>query len=490
MTQFLTKFTPITKAATAATLVACGGSPNLPNDDLGYDPAIRDIDAALVEVFDAQGLPTGAAGAPLRAIAVEGDWATHLGNAERTGTRLAPGIEEPVIRWSAEVGIQGYANTPLVDDERVYVSSQGSLHNQGDSEDGFYAIDAIDGSHVWFYPTNEDINGSSLTADFVVGGSDDGTLYAIGRTTGEREWEIELGSPIHHGPLVDGDVLRVQLESGFMNVNARDGRTLHRSSGEPDSYDVRGSLSGSGADTYRVARACSLAAYSGDSESWSRTTCTPSSEEWQRASVYGPAVVIGGALLTLTPISFDYEGTSLSLGLYERDGGAELWTVDSEAHLRDDTTSSPSYDSSHMAASPWLMNGVVFVPRVQHSDLVGFDLATGQARLRVWMPDCRARQFASIVGVPSIGYYARHDGHIYAFRPLTGEIAWTMSLQYHATASVIPTNRLSWTGDRAYCSGDPWDGSPLFSTPAIGTDGTLYVGSGEGWLYAIEDTGW
>lgn len=490
MNLALTNFRSITKAAVIVAIAGCGGTARLPNDDLGYDPAIRDLDAAPVEIFDAEGLPLGSSGAPLRGAAVEGEWSTHLGNAERTGTRLAPSIQEPVIRWSADVGIQGYANTPLVGTDRVFATSQGSLHNQSDSEDGFYALDIVDGSRLWFYPTNEDINGASLTEDFVVGGSDDGTLFAIDRETGEKAWEIELGSPLHHGPLVDGNTLRVQLESGFVTIDARNGTSMQRGSGDPDGYDVRGSLSGSDGDVYRVARACSLSAYRDDDQAWGRTSCTPSSEEWQRASQYGPAVVVGGGLLSLSPVALDYESADLALGLFDRDSGEQLWSVDSEAPLAEDRYASPSYDATFMAASPWLMNGVVFVPRLQRTGLVGFDLATGEPRLRVSMPDCRCRQFASIVGVPSLGYFARHDGRVYAFRPATGEVAWVVSLQYNATASPIAPNGLSWATGYTYCSADPWDGSALFSTPAIGTDGTLYVGSGEGWIYAIEDAAW
>ncbi|MFT6396744.1 MAG: outer membrane protein assembly factor BamB [Bradymonadia bacterium] len=485
-----TKFGSILTVALCVVLVGCGSSPNLPNDDLGYDPAIRDLDAAAPSVFDPMGLPVGATGAPLRGVPVEGEWTMYLGNQERTGTRLARGIAEPVIRWSVSVGIQGYANTPLVGGDYIFASSQGSLHNESDPDDGFYALDPQDGSQAWFYATNEDVNGASLTADFVVGGTDDGTLYAIERSTGDKAWEIELSSPLRHGPLVDGDILRVQLERGFVEIDARDGRTVQRSAGEPDGYDVRGALAQSGDNVYRASRACSLEAYEDGNNAWSRTTCTPSSEEWRRAATYAPPTVIGGALVVLSPEEMDYDVASTSLAVIVREDGSELWMAEPESRQPTDPFASQSYEQGFMAAGAWLMNGVIFVPRVGAADLLGYDLASGEVRLRVDMPDCRSRQFASIVGVPSRGYFPRHDGRLYAFIPATGEIAWALSLQYAASAAIVQNDSLSWNANNGYCHADPWDGSALFATPAIGEDGTLYVGSGEGTLYAIEDANW
>ena len=469
-----------------AAVVGCGGGSSLPNDDLGYDPAVRDLDGPGVALFDATGLPVGGAGVPLRGAAVEGEWSTHLGNFERTGTRLAPAIAEPVIRWSADVGIQGYANTPLVGEDYVFVTSQGSLHNQSDSEDGFYAIDRTDGSRVWFYPTDEDINGASLTSELVIGGSDSGVLYAIDRASGERRWDVSVGSPLHHGPTVVGDRLFVQLPGGYVEIDARNGQMLQRTGGNDDGYDVRGAIAAVDDVVYRHSRPCSLEAFENGDEHWARTTCAPHGEEWRRASPYSPPVVLGGAIATLTPVELDYETANITLGLFDRADGREFWTTSTEAHLEDDTTTH-FYDLPYYAASPWVMNGIAFVPRIRHDDVVGFDLATGEARLRVSMPDCRCRQFSSIVGVPSAGYVARHDGRVYAFHPATGEVTWVVALAYNATASVQSVNGLAWSGTYGYCTPDPWDGSALFSTPAIAEDGTLYVGSGEGWLYAIED---
>jgi hypothetical protein len=45
---------------------------------------------------------------------VDGDWTMVRGATHRSGLRDAPAIERPRVAWSIEVGIQGYANPPIV----------------------------------------------------------------------------------------------------------------------------------------------------------------------------------------------------------------------------------------------------------------------------------------------------------------------------------------------------------------------------------------
>jgi hypothetical protein len=45
---------------------------------------------------------------------VEGNWAMFRGNNDRSGLRNAAPITQPSVIWSQEIGIQGYANTTIV----------------------------------------------------------------------------------------------------------------------------------------------------------------------------------------------------------------------------------------------------------------------------------------------------------------------------------------------------------------------------------------
>jgi outer membrane protein assembly factor BamB len=62
-------------------------------------------------------------------------------------------------------------------------------------------------------------------------------------------------------------------------------------------------------------------------------------------------------------------------------------------------------------------------------------------------------------------------------------IEWSLSVGLHAAAGGRSTHFVAPAG----CSPEPADGTALFAPPALGADGTLYVGSGDGWLYAITD---
>lgn len=478
----------------ALALTACGGA--TANDDLGYDPAVAELGGRLEPLFDAPGLPIGSSGVPLRAEAVEGEWRTFRGNAQRSGTRLAPGIADPRIRWSVRVGIQGYANTPMVGDDAVFLTSQGNEHNYGDDEDGFYAINRDDGTQEWFFGTDEDVNGGALTDELVLGGTDDGTLYAIERDTGRERWQIEVGAPIHHGPLVLDELAYVMTDVGVAVIDVESGSMREIIPGGADSYDERGGLAADGDLLLRNSLNCRLDAWEGGDEAWMATVCAIETEEYAWTHNYTPPMVVGEAIVTLAPRTMDYDGAEVQLEVRQRDDGGIYWATTPALAFGDSTTRANgySYDMSYHASLPWLMNGMLYLPPVNSPRLIGVDLATGRGRVATDLPDCRARQFASIVGVPTRGYFARHDGRIYGFSPASGAITWTMVLQYNASAGAVGAQPSYYDpygyDDENYCAADPWDGSALFSTPAIGEDGTLYVGSGEGYLYAIEDVSW
>ena len=49
----------------------------------------------------------------------------YLGGPTRSGRREVAPITKPVIAWSAQVGIQGYANTVLTSGDTIFLGSQG-----------------------------------------------------------------------------------------------------------------------------------------------------------------------------------------------------------------------------------------------------------------------------------------------------------------------------------------------------------------------------
>ena len=276
------------------------------------------------------------------------------------------------------------------------------------------------------------------------------------------------------------------------------GQERERLGGDTDSYDVRGALAARGDTLARTTENCRLSVYADGEESWAANVCQPSSDEWVLTRNYTPPMFVGGAVVTHAPIYQDYETSDMSLTVRRLDGGAEVWSAPTEVWFEslEMTNTNLGYDQNYHASLPWLMNGILYTPQVTLPHVVGFDMGTGEARVSMSFADCRNRQFASIVGTPSRGYFARHDGRLYGFAPASGRISWSISLQWNSTvgtagaASGMLSHPSAYPLEDTYCYADPYDGSALFSTPAIGSDGVLYVGSGEGFLYAIGDTTW
>lgn len=459
----------------AAACCSCGGATR--SDDLGFDPAV----------------PLSRAGQSERPMGtpVEGEWRVFRGNESRSGVRVAPAIRRPQIMWQASVGIQGYANTPLVTDDTVYVSSQGDLHNSSDPRDGIYALDIADGAQRWFYQTQWDINGAMLTDTLVVGGADNGHLVAVDRDTGAEVWVAEMDDPIRHAPIeVDGALYVNQSNRVAVLSPATGSVQYYIDAPEEDAWVMRGALADDGERLYRTHHNCGVSATEDGDTQWDVTACETAPQAWANLPVMSPPTVVEDHVLVHAPRLLGYEDADLRLTAFDAETGEITWSQPTEQSF-DQPHASPGYDQRYFAAAPWVMHGAVWVPQLSRAGLVAFDLDTGRHVGTVTLPDCRLRQFPSIVGVPSVGYFARHDGNLYGFSPHTGELVWAIRLRYANDAgSNVTTATMGIGVHDTYCNADPWDGSGLFSTPAIAADGTLFVGSGEGFLYAIQDRDW
>jgi len=84
-----------------------------------------------------------------------------------------------------------------------------------------------------------------------------------------------------------------------------------------------------------------------------------------------------------------------------------------------------------------------------------------------------------VVGSDGAIYVGSHDYYLYAFTP-SGSGIFTLSLLCRITLSSVFLGSLKWR----YLTG-----GYVYSSPTIGLDGTIYVGSGDSYLYAISSTG-
>ena len=417
---------------------------------------------------------------------VTGDWATFRGDQTRSGLREVRAIVEPRIAWSIGVGIQGYANSPVVTSDGLFVSSQGDTHNGPDERDGVYSIDPATGAIRWFSPTERDANGLAYAAGVLVAAADSGKLYAFDATTGTELWVVDVECPVFHAPVIaDGKIRLIRHESYA---------TIDLQTGEIDGGELaecrrseRGALSYVDGVFYRTGEREQPRAHDAEGLMW---TAEPPAENVRVRGRWMPHLVTRSMLIEAVhrwPYAVDDGGYNYRPAALARwaDNGEVVWTAD----VNDPAHANSEGDDGRTAflrSLPWVAGDRVFWTPTTAAELVAFDIMTGERVDAVTLPDCRSRAFGSIVGTPEMGYYARHDGLLYGFRTNPLSIAWQLSLGLHGATG----------GDESHlpvlgvCSSLPRNGTALFSAGSIAPDGTLYIGSGDGWLYAIRDASW
>ena len=422
---------------------------------------------------------------------VTGDWTMYRGNEGRSGLRDVRAIETPRVAWSVEVGIQGYANTPILADGRIYLSSQGLRHDRADDRDGVVAISQENGSAIWRQQTDHDANGMTLADGILVVGTDSDKVYAFRAESGEELWQVEVGCKVVTAPLVhdlwvhlirnDGQIARIALRTGEI-----DGEL------PPCRASERGGMASDGDYIMVNASTTNPFALEDGERLW---TARPPADRFGHFGTWTPP------LMTDEMVVFAYHrwpviddaGSRLyrphAVARY-RDNGQLAWTADvNDPALR--LGEEPRNASSrHLRTMPWILGNRMYWTPTTLPEISVYDLTTGDHVGSIELPDCRRRQFPSIVGTPTMGYLARHDGMLHAFRPEEngGEIAWSLALgDREALGNNVTYEPVAEDGG---CSERPINGRTLFSTPAIGENGFVYVGTGDGWLYAIKDVSW
>lgn len=426
--------------------------------------------------------------ADAQASLVTGAWSTFRGNDARTGLRDVPAIENPKIQWRTEIGIIGYSNVIAERDGRLYVSTQGQSHDQSDEWDGVVALDAESGKVLWRYRTESDANGMTLYDDALYVVTSDGHVHAIAVEDGSQRWNRDLGCSMRTAPTVVGDYVHI-LRNGKVTRLFRENGTSEMELERCSSLD-RGGLSYDGGTMATVSMQDRVRLFEGTERVW---TSTPRGDKSDYSGAWTPGLLLDGLLVTQVSTwpyprgtqdfrgddEFDYRAAVVA---YWRDNGERAWVTDIDG---EDPERKYRANNIHNHALPLVVAGKVFAPTLFRSELSVLDLATGARVGGVKLPDCRARQFSSPVGTLTAGYYARHDGVLYQFDYETLAVNWSLALGKAGLSGQSTTHEA--VRDADSCSVVPVDGTALFGTPSIGVDGTVYVGSGEGWIYAIKD---
>lgn len=102
------------------------------------------------------------------------------------GQRLSEIKKNRGSHWSSTIGRMHYRSTIIEFSGSLLISSCGEIWNKSDSADGVYSINPENGFVNWHSRTHGDSNEIKIFEDTVIGGTDNGEVFAIDAHYGER----------------------------------------------------------------------------------------------------------------------------------------------------------------------------------------------------------------------------------------------------------------------------------------------------------------
>ncbi|MEP7120538.1 MAG: PQQ-binding-like beta-propeller repeat protein [Byssovorax sp.] len=397
-----------------------------------------------------------------------GGWSLAHGDAARTGHVEAPVIRAPRLIWRAKIGIQGWLNAPVIAGSLVVVPSSGDAHNASDPRDGVVGIDLASGRPRWHAHLGGDAIGVAVSGDRAIVGSDDGRVTALDLRSGAPIWSVAVSGKAYASPLPIGDQVIVGDASGVV-------RALGIADGAPRwqvrlKGAIRGGASADASAIYAVSQGGEAIALRPDGSTIWRVELGRVAPGASFHEAYAAPMVTGSLLIV--PFARDtYYDTPAVLAL-DRRSGKLAWLAKGKG---------PS-DWGNVRMTPALSGGALVWPEAYSGDVVGLDATSGTVRFRSPVGACFFPSWASPASARDVVYAPRFDGSIYAVSAASGSVLWRVYLGEERRASVVAP---SGGGAIASCTWDVPSGAPLYSPPAIADDGTVIVGSGEGFVYAI-----
>jgi len=418
-------------------------------------------------------------------------------------------VTQPEIKWRSWVGLLGSQNHPLVVGERVFVGSSGRVWNRADHDlqdyereqdnqipeqgrgAGIYALDFNSGQELWFTSLPADANGLAWSpvgessagilvftayggSEYYLSESHGPSIGALNPTDGSLRWSYtrsefhaQFYQPLIVGDLViaggeAGEVLALDLHSGqirwkleapgsFRAPPSWDGEHIFVVStyGEVYSLNLRGEVQWKQEITH------AYPAYS------RRTDVFP-------VSFYAAPTLADGLLYLSFARNTRYPHPAL-LALDSRSGDIRWWASDPQAlraghvNLR---TSPASWGQWLLLGAP-LGNDLLLLNR--QSGVLEQVFALGQPARHQWpSPAINGDQLL----------LPRHDGYLYAWDLKQQRLSWQIYLGNAQLAGKAEPQSSSLEEDL------PLVGDAIYTSPALGPDGSVIVGS-DGWLFRV-----
>jgi outer membrane protein assembly factor BamB len=435
----------------------------------------------------------GCSGATARLYA--SPWPMFQKDVARTGRASAPQIEKPAILWKTFIGIQGYLNCPIIADGRVYVGSSGKVHNESDEMDGIYCLDYKTGRILWFAHTDNDSCGVAFDDGVVYATGDDGFLRALDAEDGTPIWnfkgagqivqkcicphcetviwDLRSAGPIYCQPLVIDSLVVVENAGAVIAFDKKTGRTAWET--KICFSPIRGGCSSDGEKIYAAfVRGSVICLDLSGTVIWKRelTRLSYDKDSREPVEIYGAPTICDNMVLVTFSRDTYYE-TPAVYALDKRTGET-IWTGSNGAAARD--------GYGNIRTSPVIWKNFAVYAEPYSNEVVAIGLKTGACEwsLKVGIPMFPHWPSGAVAG--DTLYMPRHDGGLYAVDLVGKKLKW----QFYLGKSDLADEKLPDGIQRgANWEEDPAVGIPVYASCAIGEDGTLILGTGEGFIYAI-----
>lgn len=461
--------------------------------------------AILMAGFVHSGLPLAA-----QAESTAAAWPMFQHTPARSGAvNGRPIISQPAIKWRSWVGLLGAQNNPLIVGQQVFVGSSGRVWNRADGEmqdyererytqipeqargAGVYALDFESGKERWFTPLPADVNGLAWSP---AGPDSAGTLIftaykdsgpyrssdsmpvigALSPSDGSLRWTYHRDE-VHaqfYQPLIVGDqviaggeageVLALDLQTGqirwkleapgsFRAAPAWDGQQLIVAGTYGEVYSLN--LAGEVRWLQRINHAY---------PEWSRR-----SDRFPVAFYAAPTLADGRVYLSFAR-NTRYPQPAL-LALDAQTGALQWWASDPQ-----------SLRAGHvnLRSSPVLWQDQLLLAAPLGQDLLMLDRTSGRlsAVAQVGQPARHHWPSAAVNGDQLL--LPRHDGYLYAWDLKQQRLSWQIYLGNGQLAGKAAPRSGSLEQDL------PLVGDAIYSSPAIGPDGSVIVGA-DGWLFRV-----
>jgi eukaryotic-like serine/threonine-protein kinase len=395
-------------------------------------------------------------------------WETFKADPSRAGCINAPLITTPTVLWAAKVGVQGWLNNPVVVGDTVYIGSAGTLQFDSDEADGVYALNLETGTRRWFFKASFDVNGVAANEDLVVATGDEGLVWGIEPTEGLALWTANLGESVFTNPLLVDQLAIVGDQSG--TISAFDTTTGQRQWKATVAGAVRGGVAYDGRRIYAVGEQREVVALDLQGKVIWRETIPGRTGEGDQMRVFA-APVVAGDVVVISLVRDEVYGEPGLVALDRETGDIAWWATDA-AGIKTEWGA--------VRSSPAVVGDLLVYGEGYSNNLVALSVADGKTQWAVETGPLCYPHWSSPAVVSGQVILPRFDGGLYSVDVASQTLAWSIYLGQQALNGAFPADF-----DEEFCEWQVRAGSSLLASPAVADDGTILVGTLEGYLFAI-----